>query len=110
MQARSYIPVAEQHGRRVMAIEQTGSTPTNAREWVQILAQYRDPNPLRSGFELAISLIPFIALWILACWVAHYSYLGAFLISGRKRGRDLMRAFGLVWVFHSPIASSSSWF
>lgn len=64
----------------------------DAREWVKILARYRDPSPVRSGFELGVSAIPFIALWILACWVAQYSYLGAFLIS-LLNGGFLLRLF-----------------
>ncbi len=77
-----------------MAIIDTGVTPLTAREWVKVLAKYRDPNPVRSGFELGVSLIPFIALWVLACWVAHYSYLGAFLIS-LLNGGFLLRLFGI---------------
>ena len=49
-----------------MTIENTASAQTNAREWVKVLARYRDPNPVRSGFELGISLVPFLALWVLA--------------------------------------------
>ena len=40
----------------------------NARDWVKILANYRDPSTLRSSFELAVTLGPFIALWALAWW------------------------------------------
>ena len=64
----------------------------DARQWVTILARYREPNSVRSGFELAVSLVPFIALWILACWVAQHSYLGAFLIS-LLNGGFLLRLF-----------------
>ncbi len=52
-----------------------------ARDWIRILAKYRQPNTLRSSYELAVSAIPFVALWIFACWVAQYSYIAAFLIS-----------------------------
>ncbi|MEY1557686.1 fatty acid desaturase [Yoonia sp. R2331] len=63
-----------------------------ARDWVRVLAKYREPNTLRSSFELAISLVPFVAFWVLACWVANYSYLGAFLISV-VNGGFLLRLF-----------------
>lgn len=66
--------------------------PTVARDWVKILASYREPNSLRSSFELAVSLVPFVLLWIAACWVARYSYLGAFLISA-VNGGFLLRLF-----------------
>ncbi len=62
------------------------------RDWVLILAKYRNPSSLRSSFELAISLIPFVVLWVLACWVAQYSYLGAFAISAAN-GLFLLRLF-----------------
>ena len=47
----------------------TTAPARNARDWVQILAQYRDPNPLRSAAELAVTLAGFVALWALA-WLA----------------------------------------
>ncbi len=43
--------------------------PRLAREWVPILAKYREPDPARSFFELAVTLGPFIGLWVLA-WLA----------------------------------------
>jgi len=39
-----------------------------ARDWVKILSTYREPSGLRSTFELAVTLLPFIALWALAWW------------------------------------------
>lgn len=38
---------------------------------MKILAQYREPNHARSIFEIAITLIPFAALWVLG-WAAVY--------------------------------------
>ena len=57
------------------------STNAAARDWVGVLAKYREPNAVRSVFELGVSAVPFIGLWVLACWVASYSYVGAFAIS-----------------------------
>lgn len=42
------------------------TTPRSAREWLSVLARYRDPSTPRSLFELAATLIPFLALWALA--------------------------------------------
>ncbi|WP_322891130.1 MULTISPECIES: fatty acid desaturase [unclassified Yoonia] len=67
----------------------TNMTP---RDWVQVLAQYREPSNWRSSFELGVSLIPFILLWVLAVWVSQFSYLGAFLISVLN-GLFLLRLF-----------------
>lgn len=41
----------------------------SAREWLSVLARYRDPSTRRSLFELAVTLVPFLALWALA-WFA----------------------------------------
>lgn len=37
-------------------------------EWTRILARYREPILSRSLFELAVTLLPFLALWALAWW------------------------------------------
>ncbi len=75
-------------------ISQSDETPIAARDWVRVLAQYREPNSWRSSFELAVSLIPFVALWVAACWVAPHSYLAAFLLSALN-GCFLVRIFGI---------------
>ncbi|MBD9529437.1 fatty acid desaturase [Paracoccus sp. PAR01] len=50
--------------------DQTGqpdSAPSrNARAWLSVLARYREPTTARSLFELAVTLVPFFALWTLA--------------------------------------------
>ena len=38
------------------------------REWVKVLAAYRQPSDVRSSFELAVTLVPFISLWAVAWW------------------------------------------
>jgi len=37
-------------------------------EWTRILAKYREPILSRSVFELAVTILPFLALWALAWW------------------------------------------
>ncbi len=69
-----------------------GTSTRIPKDWVQVLAKYRDPNPVRSSFELGISLVPFVLLWVAACWVAQYSYLGALAISA-VNGGFLLRLF-----------------
>ena len=53
----------------------TDSKPleTPARDWVQILAQYREPNEWRSVFELAVTFVPFALLWAAAVWALSVS-------------------------------------
>lgn len=60
-----------------------GSTPipSHPRDWVRILANYREPNELRSLFELAVTLGPFLALWGLAWWSMSVSWLLTLAIS-----------------------------
>ncbi|MGI9368321.1 MAG: fatty acid desaturase [Ruegeria sp.] len=54
---------------------------TIARDWVSTLAKYREPNQLRSAFELGVSLIPFLLLWVLAWMSLSVSYWLALAIS-----------------------------
>jgi omega-6 fatty acid desaturase (delta-12 desaturase) len=42
-----------------------------ARNWIELLAPYREPNHVRSIAEIAITLVPLAALWALA-WAASY--------------------------------------
>lgn len=48
-----------------------GDTPKveTARDWLRVLAKYREPILWRSIFELVVTLVPFFALWTLA-WLA----------------------------------------
>ena len=41
----------------------------SAQAWVRTLAKYREPSTKRSFFELAVTVLPFLALWGLA-WAA----------------------------------------
>jgi omega-6 fatty acid desaturase (delta-12 desaturase) len=45
-----------------------------AKDWVKVLAKYREPDAIRSSYELAVTLGPFIGLWVLAWWSMSYSY------------------------------------
>lgn len=55
-------------------LDKVGSTlntteARDPRDWVKILSAYREPNPLRSTWELTITLGAFVGLWALA-WAA----------------------------------------
>lgn len=68
---------------------QIGATPDGAaldepqvsRDWVRRLASYRNPNHLRSVFELLATAVPFAALWAVAWWALSVSYWLALLIA-----------------------------
>jgi omega-6 fatty acid desaturase (delta-12 desaturase) len=64
----------------------------DARDWVRILARYRDPSSLRSAFELLATFVPFIGLWALAWWSLSFSYPLAVLLAA-VNGLFLVRLF-----------------
>ena len=45
---------------------ETAADPRPAKDWVQILARYREPSIRRSVLELVVTLGPFALLWALA--------------------------------------------
>ena len=47
----------------------SGSLSTPARDWVKVLAKYRQPDQMRSIFEIAISVGMFVIFWV-AAWLA----------------------------------------
>ena len=53
----------------------------SARDWAMVLANYREPNQMRSLFELGASFVPFVVLWVLAWLSLSVSYWLAFGIS-----------------------------
>lgn len=53
----------------------------SAKDWARILAEYREPDARRSSFELAVTLGPFLTLWILAWWSMSVSYWLTFTLS-----------------------------
>ena len=52
-----------------------------SKEWVKILSEYREPNALRSVFELAVTLGPFLLLWALAWMSLSVSYWLTLMLS-----------------------------
>ena len=60
-------------------------TPANARQWLAVLAHYRDPSLGRSLFELAATALPFLTIWALAWWLladAPVASFGLALLNG----------------------------
>lgn len=64
----------------------------SAREWVQVLAKYREPSMRRSIWELVATLVPFFALWVIAWISLSFSYWLAFAIAVLNGG-FLVRIF-----------------
>lgn len=60
-------------------LDESGMTPEKqqvkaARDWVKVLARYRQPDTARSAFELGVTIGPFLLLWALAWWAMGISY------------------------------------
>ena len=72
--------------KAVESPEQTG------KDWVRVLAKYRDPSLPRSLLELVLTLVPFAALMAAAWWALSVSYLLAAAISALN-GAFLVRIF-----------------
>ena len=46
------------------------ATPRPAKAWFKVLAPYREPHTGRSIFEIAVTIMPLLALWV-AAWLLH---------------------------------------
>lgn len=66
----------------------------NPRDWVKILSAYRESSVARSTFELAVTLGPFLFLWVLAWWALDVSYWLTLAISVVNAG-FLLRMFAI---------------
>lgn len=70
-----------------MTSEETLQTTVTrqAKDWVRVLAKYREPSTKRSVFELVVTLVPFVFLWTLA-WasmsVSYWLTLGIAVLNG----------------------------
>jgi acyl-lipid omega-6 desaturase (Delta-12 desaturase) len=64
----------------------------SARDWVLVLAKYRDPSTRRSILELVTTLVPFLALWALA-WASLSISPWLALVLAILNGAFLVRIF-----------------
>jgi acyl-lipid omega-6 desaturase (Delta-12 desaturase) len=65
---------------------------TGERAWPKIIANYRKPHRGRSAFELAVTAIPFAALWALSWIAVHYGFWWGLLLTVPAAG-FLLRLF-----------------
>lgn len=70
------------------------SAPRAARDWVAILARYRDPSLRRSLWELGVSLFAFFALWALALLALRW-HVAAAVVLTLPIGAFLVRLFAI---------------
>lgn len=77
-----------------MEFSQPQPTTRAAKDWIKILAHYRQPSAWRSSFELAVTIGPFVLLWGLAWWSISISYFLTFAIA-LINGAFLVRLFAI---------------
>src|SRR5262249_14513848 len=63
------------------------------QRWIPALAQYREPRHYRSIFEIAVTLVPFAALWVLAWTAVHFGYWELSFLLGIPAAGFLVRLF-----------------
>src|SRR5687767_7847357 len=68
------------------------AAPTDDKQWLKILARYRDPDPVRSIYELVITAVPFFALWAVMLLCLSYGYWLSLIIAVPAAG-FLVRLF-----------------
>ena len=68
------------------------AAPTDEKQWLKILARYREPDPVRSIYELVITAVPFFALWGLMLLCLSYGYWLSLIVAVPAAG-FLVRLF-----------------
>jgi len=69
-----------------------GPAATDLRALTQSLARYREPNHGRSTFEILVTVIPFVLLWMLMLFSFHLGY-GLYLLLSVPTAGFLVRLF-----------------
>jgi len=75
-----------------MGIEKDIPEEKTARDWLRLLVQYRTPSTWRSLFEIAVTGLPLLGLWVLGAGLAETAGLAA-LAMGCLAGLFLIRLF-----------------
>lgn len=65
----------------------------DARNWARVLFQYRKPSHVRSVFEIAISAVPFIGLWLLSWTAVHFGHWELSILLAVPAAALLVRLF-----------------
>lgn len=69
------------------------AAPVASRNWLEVLAHYREPSHARSILEIAITLIPLVALWTFAGVSFHFGYWWISLLLAIPAAGFLVRLF-----------------
>ena len=68
------------------------AVPLDERQWPKVLARYRDPDPVRSVFELLVTAVPFVLIWVAMLFCLDYGYWLSLLLAVPAAG-FLIRLF-----------------
>jgi omega-6 fatty acid desaturase (delta-12 desaturase) len=68
-------------------------TTPDARTWASILAHYREPNYARSIFELAVTALPLVFIWVLMWTTLHTGHYWLCLLLAIPAAGFLVRLF-----------------
>jgi len=63
------------------------------QRWIRDLARYREPHHCRSIFEIAVTLVPFAALWALAWAAVHFDHWELSFLLAMPAAGFLVRLF-----------------
>jgi omega-6 fatty acid desaturase (delta-12 desaturase) len=77
---------------QLISVTTLTDTPNSARHWLQVLKPHRQPDQLRSTFELFVTLIPLAAIWVAMALTMSMSYWLALLLAVPAAG-FLVRLF-----------------
>jgi omega-6 fatty acid desaturase (delta-12 desaturase) len=69
-----------------------GAAMPGARTWTQILAPYRQPSDARGIFEIAVTVVPLVALWVAIWWTLDLGHWFSLLLAVPAAG-FLVRLF-----------------
>ncbi len=69
------------------------SAASQARGWAQLLARYKRPDNVRGWFEMAVTILPFLALWFLAWEAIAWGYWPLSFIPSLIAATFLVRMF-----------------
>jgi len=62
------------HPEPSLAAREEGPGPTRAKDWIRLLAPYREQQHGRALLELALTLLPFAGLWLAMLWSLGQGY------------------------------------
>ena len=68
------------------------AAPLDEKQWLKILARYRDPNPMRSLYEVLVTAVPFFVLWAVMLLCLSYGYWLSLIVAVPAAG-FLVRLF-----------------